>query len=126
MHANPIELGEAQTKVGLITKPTLSYVTWNSTSFPLPKGSKKRSVMAATMAQKKLYRELGKNHFESSAYTHLLHMTFAGKKYDTSSRLNRTPPTGAPNATATPAAQAALRMPRRFPVHSTQLVKTAY
>ena len=35
---------------------TLSYVTWNRTSLPLPNGSKKRSVTAATIAQKKLPR----------------------------------------------------------------------
>ena len=46
--------------------------------------------------------------------TYLRHITFAGKKYDTSSRLKRTPPIGAPNATATPAAHAALRISRRF------------
>ena len=51
-----------------------------------------------------------------STKIYLLHMTFAGKKYETSSKLNRTPPMGAPKATATPAAQAALRMPRRLPV----------
>lgn len=42
-------------------------------------------------------------------------MVFEGKKYDTSSRLNRTPPIGAPNATATPAADAALNSSRLFP-----------
>lgn len=42
-------------------------------------------------------------------------MTFGGKKYDTSSKLNKTPPIGAPNATATPAAEAALRISRLFP-----------
>jgi hypothetical protein len=46
----------------------------------------------------------------------LIYCTFEGKKYDTSSKLNRTPPIGAPNATATPAAEAALRISRRFPV----------
>ena len=33
---------------------TLSYVTWNRTSLPLPNGSRNRSVTAATIAQKKL------------------------------------------------------------------------
>jgi hypothetical protein len=37
--------------------------------------------------------------------------TFGGKKYETSSKLNKVP---APNATATPAAQAALRISRRL------------
>ena len=46
--------------------------------------------------------------------TYLRHITVAGKKYDTSSRLNSTPPIGAPNATATPAAHAALNISRRF------------
>ena len=40
--------------------------------------------------------------------------TFGGKKYETSSKLNKVPPIGAPNATATPAAQAALRISRRL------------
>lgn len=39
-------------------------------------------------------------------------MTFGGKKYDTSSKLNKVPPIGAPKATATPAAHAALRISR--------------
>lgn len=42
-------------------------------------------------------------------------MTFGGKKYETSSRLKRTPPIGAPKATATPAALAALNISRRLP-----------
>ena len=46
---------------------------------------------------------------------HLLHITFAGKKYETSSKLNKTPPMGAPKATATPAAHAALRISLRLP-----------
>ncbi len=44
--------------------------------------------------------------------------TLGGKKYDTSSKLNNVPPIGAPKATATPAAQAALRISRRFPEHN--------
>jgi hypothetical protein len=44
-------------------------------------------------------------------------MTFGGKKYDTSSKLNKVPPMGAPKATATPAAHAALRISRRFAVN---------
>jgi hypothetical protein len=42
-------------------------------------------------------------------------MTLGGKKYDTSSKLNNTPPMGAPNATATPAAEAALKISRLLP-----------
>ena len=42
-------------------------------------------------------------------------MTLGGKKYDTSSKLNKTPPIGAPNATATPAAEAALKISRLLP-----------
>jgi hypothetical protein len=49
------------------------------------------------------------------AHQQLLHMTLGGKKYETSSKLNRTPPIGAPNATATPAAQAALSISLLFP-----------
>ena len=71
--------------------------------------------MAATIAQKKLHIMLDHKQLCRTASTHLLHMTLAGKKYDTSSRLNKTPPTGAPKATATPAAHAALKMPRLFP-----------
>ena len=71
--------------------------------------------MAATIAQKKLRFMSDHEQLCTTAYTHLLHMTLAGKKYDTSSRLNKTPPTGAPKATATPAAQAALKMPRLLP-----------
>lgn len=44
--------------------------------------------------------------------------TLGGKKYDTSSRLNKVPPIGAPKATATPAAHAALRISRRFAARS--------
>lgn len=40
--------------------------------------------------------------------------TFGGKKYETSSKLNKVPPIGAPKATATPAAHAALRISRRL------------
>lgn len=47
-------------------------------------------------------------------------MTFGGKKYETSSRLKSTPPIGAPKATATPAALAALKISRRFPRQSSQ------
>lgn len=43
-------------------------------------------------------------------------LTFGGKKYETSSKLNKVPPIGAPNATATPAAHAALRISRRLAV----------
>ncbi len=43
-----------------------------------------------------------------------LRLTFGGKKYDTSSKLNNVPPMGAPNATATPAAQAALSISLRL------------
>jgi hypothetical protein len=43
-----------------------------------------------------------------------LRLTFGGKKYDTSSKLNSVPPIGAPNATATPAAQAALNISLRL------------
>ena len=32
------------------------YVTWKRTSFPVPKGSRKRNVIAAIIAQKKLTR----------------------------------------------------------------------
>src|SRR6266851_6094160 len=35
---------------------TLSYFTWKSTIFPVPKGSRKRNVIAAIIAQKKLVR----------------------------------------------------------------------
>jgi len=34
---------------------TLSYVTWNRTNFPVPKGSRNLKVMAAIIAQKKLF-----------------------------------------------------------------------
>jgi len=44
--------------------------------------------------------------------------TFGGKKYETSSKLNNVPPMGAPNATATPAAHAALRTSRRLAGHT--------
>lgn len=47
-------------------------------------------------------------------------MTFGGKKYETSSRLKSTPPIGAPKATATPAALAALKISRRFPGQSNE------
>lgn len=43
-----------------------------------------------------------------------LRLTLGGKKYDTSSRLNNVPPMGAPNATATPAAHAALNISLRL------------
>lgn len=41
--------------------------------------------------------------------------TFDGKKNETSSKLNRVPPIGAPKATETPAAAAALNISRRLP-----------
>lgn len=43
-----------------------------------------------------------------------LRLTLGGKKYDTSSKLNNVPPMGAPNATATPAAHAALNISLRL------------
>ena len=36
-------------------RPTLSYVTWNKTNFPVPNGSRNLKVMAAIIAQKKLF-----------------------------------------------------------------------
>lgn len=119
MHANPECYVKNESRVvicGIIR--TLSYVTWNSTSFPLPNGSKNLSVTAATMAQKKLHGAV--QHYKltenSSSTTYLLHITLAGKKYETSSRLKSTPPIGAPKATATPAAHAALRISRLLAV----------
>jgi hypothetical protein len=38
----------------IIMHHTLSYVTWNKTSFPVPNGSRNLRVMAAIIAQKKL------------------------------------------------------------------------
>ena len=61
------------------------------------------------------YQEQSPSDHIENLNRYLRHMTFAGKKYDTSSRLNKTPPMGAPKATATPAAHAALRIPRRLP-----------
>ena len=61
------------------------------------------------MAQKKLWvGDVRDEPNENNMISYLLHITLAGKKYDTSSKENSTPPTGAPNATATPAALAAL------------------
>ena len=37
------------------TAHTLSYVTWNKTNFPVPNGSRNLKVMAAIIAQKKLF-----------------------------------------------------------------------
>ena len=68
----------------------------------------------AKKAAKKKLSPLYPSHKHS---IHLLHMTFGGKKYDTSSKLNKVPPMGAPKATATPAAHAALRISRRFAVN---------
>lgn len=69
-----------------------------------------RNHRAKKAAEKKL-----SPYYPSQKYsTHLLHMTFGGKKYETSSKLNKVPPMGAPKATATPAAHAALRISRRF------------
>jgi len=95
---------------------TLSYVTWNKTNFPVPNGSRNFKVMAAIIAQKKLFK-WSRQKILLSLATNLLHMTLGGKKYDTSSKLNKTPPIGAPNATATPAAEAALRISRLLPGH---------
>ena len=96
---------------------TLSYVTWNKTSFPVPNGSRNFNVMAAIIAQKKLFERSEVTRLVMLITTNLLHMTLGGKKYDTSSKLNKTPPIGAPNATATPAAEAALRISRLLPGH---------
>ena len=58
----------------------------NNSTLPVPNGSRNFRVAAATIAQKKLR-----------------HITLGGKKYETSSSEKRTPPMGAPKATATPA-----------------------
>ena len=100
-------------------------MTWNNTNFPLPNGSKNLSVIAATIAQKKLSNHQ-LNSIQTAQIAHLLHMTFAGKKYETSSRLNKTPPMGAPKATATPAAHAALRTSRLLAAHGYQRYRTAH
>lgn len=55
-----------------------------------------------------------------------MRLTFGGKKYDTSSKLNNVPPIGAPKATATPAAHAALRISRRLAVRWCQAVNKDY
>lgn len=62
--------------------------------------------MAVTIAQKKL-----------------LHIVLLGKKNETSSKLNKTPPMGAPKATATPAAEAADRISRFLPSFLAYFVK---
>ena len=100
-------------------------MTWNNTNFPLPNGSKNLRVIAATIAQKKL-SEHQLNSIQTAQIAHLLHMTFAGKKYETSSRLNKTPPMGAPKATATPAAHAALRTSRLLAVYNCEKRGTAH
>ena len=82
----------------------------------MPKGSRNLNVIAAIIAQKKLLEWSDIRGLVISV-TNLLHMTLGGKKYDTSSKLNKTPPMGAPKATATPAAQAALRISRLLPVN---------
>src|SRR5258706_7457924 len=73
------------------------YVTWKRTILPVPNGLRNLSVAAAIIAQKKL-----------------LHITLGGKKYEISSSEKSVPPTGAPKATATPAAPAALKTSLRF------------
>jgi hypothetical protein len=73
-------------------------------------------VIAAIMAQKKL-RSMRHEQTPSIVKTYLRHITLGGKKYETSSKLNKVPPIGAPKATATPAAQAALRISRRLAVN---------
>lgn len=67
-------------------RQSLSYVTEKRTILPVPNGLSALSVAVATIAAQKLR-----------------HSTLAGKNELTSSRLNSTPPIGAPNATATPA-----------------------
>ena len=56
-HANPDhETHQGNLTVEQYFLQTLSYETWKRTSFPVPKGSRKRSVIAAIIAQKKLTR----------------------------------------------------------------------
>jgi len=69
------------------------YVIWNWHSLPSWNGSMYCTDSDAMMAQKKAR-----------------HMVLCGKKDETSSSEYRIPPIGAPNATATPAAQAADRI----------------
>lgn len=84
-------------------------IPWKSTSLPVPKGLNNFKEMAAIIAQKKLSAvSMTRNVRSKYLLLYLLHITLAGKKYDTSSKLNSVPPIGAPKATATPAAQAAL------------------
>src|ERR1700753_1920356 len=98
-HASPVERSVRGNMCISEPSATLSYVTWNRTNFPVPNGSTNLKVIAAIIAQKKLL-EGSERYNWPSCFANLLHITLGGKKYDTSSRLNKTPPMGAPNATA--------------------------